>query len=129
MDSKLWAVGGDNDMKLIGLSLSFCIKDILNGKVNLDNVAGIFTSTMIKSDDDLIMVIDLYCDTYWANPLEDDIDTFARATEVVRELMSSGRIFQPRVMGLEAVNFANYGGHWVSRDSVNKYGITIGGSH
>ena len=51
---------------MIGLSLSFCVQDILNGKVLLDEVDYIIASTRCKDASDWQEVYNSYKRSYWA---------------------------------------------------------------
>ena len=48
--------------KLIGLSLSFCVRDIIKSGISIDDVECIIAGTNIKVDGDLDKVIELYRD-------------------------------------------------------------------
>jgi hypothetical protein len=76
---------------MIGISLSRCVRDILAGNMELDDVDMILTGTRIISEQDLEFVCDLYLKNYWGNNL--------RGVEVVHKLFASKRIYQPRVDG------------------------------
>lgn len=79
---------------MIGLSMSFCVKDILEGKVDLDEVEKIITGTKIKNEQDLEEVVKQYSEVYWrSNP--------PKAMEILAVLWGSGRIDQPRTRGEE----------------------------
>ena len=78
--------------KKLGKSLSFCIKDIISGKVNVEDVSAISTGTKIPDDNVLEEVIEQYRKSYW----RDDPDL---GEEICRKLFEEGRIFQPRLKG------------------------------
>jgi len=89
---------------LIGKSLSFCIKDIILGKIKEEDVTCIVAGTKVEwlSNNHLDM-IDQYAKAYWKdNPLE--------ARTVVCRLILQGKIIQPRMLGLNANNLKN--GWW-----------------
>lgn len=76
-------------MEYVGLSVSFCVRDIIGGT----NVP----------DGDWSRVISLYRESYWSmNPDEGE--------RICRLLVASGKIVQPRTLGKPAPNLVN--GHW-----------------
>lgn len=89
---------------LIGLSLSFCIQEILNGLVKEEQVAFIISGTSCKDDETLIKLCDGggtdeddtkkygkgYAHNYWAKNPE--------GKRIVLELHNSGRLVQPRLI-------------------------------
>jgi len=82
---------------MIGYSLSLCIVDILRDKVSLDDVTVISTGTKACDDEDWNLVLDSYSRTYWRkDPL--------RAREIANTLRDTGRITQPRCLGLQPVS-------------------------
>lgn len=87
-----------------GLSLSFCVSDICKGKVNLVDVKKIVAGTCARTEAEWNMLIDSYCESYWAG-----FEQQARAT--VKGLRETGRIEQPRLHGEEPHNIAD--GHWI----------------
>ena len=96
--------------KLIGLSVSLCIRDILRGKMWEDNVDIIIGSTCIKTKKSLEDVIKMYKNVYWsADPKEGE--------RIFRKLWEEGRVMQPRLMGGLVVAVDCSSCHW-SYDSV-----------
>jgi hypothetical protein len=100
-------------VKKIGLSLSFCVQDILRGKVKLEDVSKIIASTKVSRPQHSTLavwdeVLDRYAETYWAeNPDEGE--------RIARQLIEEGRVFQPR---LENGKHPYIGeGHWVESES------------
>ena len=89
---------------LIGFSLSNCIRDIIEGRVELDDVEYIITGTKIETDLQLEETFDCYTQHHWQhNP--------RKATMIFALLWRSGRIFQPRVLGGNAP--FTFAGHWM----------------
>lgn len=91
----------------IGLSLSFCVKDILQGKVDLKDVTKIYTSTHVTTPEDWKRLEELYCDVYWrANP--------TAALWILGYLRATGRIVQPKMEGRQAALYGPHeeGFHW-----------------
>jgi len=78
-------------MKLYGRSLSFCVQDILSGRVSLDDVQCIITSTKLESFDDFKICISQYLETYWVAYPENQV------RGVCYYLWFTGRIIQPRL--------------------------------
>ena len=73
---------------MIGTSLSFCIKGILEGKVALDQVDYIIARTKCRSEGDWESLIKSYSTSYW----EKDPD---KARKILQRLLSEGKIIQP----------------------------------
>ena len=84
---------------LIGLSLSYCISDIINGNVDKNDVAFIICGTRIVSEKDLNDVLDTYAKYDWyANP--------ELGKQIAGDFYIRGKLLQPRVYGFNppAVN-------------------------
>lgn len=98
---------------LIGLSLSYCIKDLINGRVDKNDVMFIVSGTRIMCKHDLDCVLANYAKYEWQENPEN-------AMSLARELYNRGMIIQPRVMGLNAPHVAD--GWWakVSREVENE---------
>lgn len=91
---------------LVGLSLSFCVTDILRGCIALEDVTKLVTGTQLRDEADWEKCLGEYCQTYWRDdPLE--------ALAIVRQLRESGRIEQPRLEN-EAHYPLIYAGNWVT---------------
>lgn len=80
----------------IGFSLGRCIRDIINGKVAIDDVAFIITATNIREKEQLAPVINDYMfrDEYLYGLNEDECQRIAS------ELWDSNKLLQPRRQGL-----------------------------
>jgi len=80
----------------IGFSLGRCIRDIVNGKVDLDDVAFIITATNIREKEQLAPVINDYMfrDDYLYGLDE------AECHRIADELWESNKLLQPRRQGL-----------------------------
>ena len=89
---------------MIGLSVSFCVSDICRGKVALEDVEKIVAGTKAESDEDWDAVIEMYRKVYWREFPDE-------AERIIRQLISEGKVDQPRCRGGEAHNIA--GGHWI----------------
>ena len=87
-----------------GMSLSFCVADMIEGKVLLSEVDRIVCGTKAMSDDAWERVIEDYSRVYWRkNP--------AKARELVRKMRSLGMLDQPRTRGEAPPDLSH--GHWV----------------
>lgn len=72
------------------MSLSGCVKDLINGKVSVDQVEKIVAGTSCRTPADWEMLITEYSKSYWrANP--------EKAKEFVLWLLVNGKIYQPRL--------------------------------
>ena len=96
--------------KLIGLSLSGCVRDILEGSVKIDDVAKIISATAFFTDDDWQEGLDTYCKTYWKK------FTLVRIIEVMADVRD--RIEQPRLQNDNHFpHLMRTGRRWVERES------------
>jgi len=86
--------------KLIGISLSQCVMDIMNGRVQLEDVAMVKTSTLLDSSESWERMIFTYRRYYWSA----DPD---KGEAIARELKASDRIDQPRLRGADAFHVAD----------------------
>ena len=50
---------------MIGLSLSFCVRDILDGKVAVEDVECIVAGTAAETDEDWECLVVGYAQSYW----------------------------------------------------------------
>lgn len=89
---------------MIGLSLSFCVRDIANGVVNIDDVEKIITGTKCATEDDWSFLTDEYNNSYWQDIKES-------AFEVLSYLRKDDKIYQPKLNGEIPPNISN--GIWV----------------
>lgn len=80
----------------IGFSLGRCIRDIVNGDVDLESVAFIIAATAIRDEETLNSVVEDYM---WRSGYLSGLDE-QRCKEVALELWNSARILQPRLQGL-----------------------------
>jgi hypothetical protein len=89
---------------LIGLSVSYCIADILAEKVSLDDVMFIVAGTRMQTYEQFIYMVSRYAKTYWR-------DNPGRGEVIARILWMDHRIVQHRdVEGVQNHNIAS--GHW-----------------
>lgn len=79
-------------MRLVGLSLSLCIQDIIEDKVRADYVDYIYTGTRAESPEDWDYVIEHYKQSYWRSDPE-------RAEKIARKFLADGCLIQPRMNG------------------------------
>jgi hypothetical protein len=88
----------------IGLSLSACIRDILEGKVNKDDVHSLVVGTRAKNLADFELVCELYSGLTWKE--------FPEATALAMEFWDAGMITQPRLQHDNAISWYVGRGHW-----------------
>ena len=80
----------------IGFSLGRCIRDIVNGDVNIDDVAFLITATYVKTEDQLDNVIYSYIhEPGYLLGLD-----YNQCKEVAHLLWDTNRILQPRAQGM-----------------------------
>jgi len=101
---------------LIGLSLSSCVRDILAGHVRLEQVEKIIAGTTAETDEDWDRLATAYARSFWSSDP-------TRAREIVRELVTSGRVEQPRLAGEACYSISQ--GYWVSRDPGTIDGVQL----
>ncbi len=92
-------------MKKVGLSLRFCVLDIVNGEVAEEDVETIITDTDAPDDESWGELMDLYAQVYWAKNKKECVD-------IANRLREAGKIIQPRTEGKGAPNIAS--GHWLT---------------
>lgn len=102
-------------MKRIGLSVSCCIRDIIEGRVKEEDVGRIIAGTVAEDEEAWIHLIAQYQVNYWSrNPQE--------AADVCHRLIKAGKITQPRLEGQEAPDISM--GHWLeARPRMNIYAL------
>jgi hypothetical protein len=98
-------------MKVIGLSMSFCVRDIIKGKVKIENVVFISAATKARTEADWESVFAAYKQWYWKeNPEEGE--------RIARQLISDGLIIQPRLENNNPVRY--HGEPWVEPSIYNE---------
>jgi len=90
-------------MKKVGLSISFCIADIIRGEVKEKDVEKIIASTAVVTNADWEGIISRYKKIYWSDDPE-------KGEAIFRRLLREGKIEQPRLQGKPAHSIAT--GHW-----------------
>lgn len=87
---------------MIGISLSMCVRDIIDNKISINFVLRIFTGTAFKTEDDWTDSNDIktYYSSYWS---KDPV----RAKEIVDELRKSNRIIQPRLDNIQELSISD----------------------
>lgn len=76
--------------KKIGLSLSFCVSEICEGSVRLEDVAKVITSTALTSSQEWDDAMQCYRDSYWRKYPD-------QGEAVAKELLATFRLEQPRL--------------------------------
>lgn len=91
----------------IGFSLSACVMDIYEGKVAIEDVFLIQSGT--KIEDTSIEYVSKIVQAYaWDGRMWGDNDA---TTKIMRDLLISGRVYQPRVVNHRPVPVA-FNEHW-----------------
>ena len=92
----------------IGLSLSFCISDILRGDVKEAEVEKIITSTSCKNDSEFAVVVDYYCRNYstWRKNQQE-------ASRLAWKFWTEGKIEQPRLTENKDSHPGINDGNWI----------------
>lgn len=81
----------------IGFSLGRCVRDIVKGTVNIDDVAFVIAATAIHDEPQLANVIEQYM--YRGDDYLEGLDE-AKCQEVALELWNTNKVLQPRRQGL-----------------------------
>ena len=103
---------------MIGLSVSFCVRDIVAGKMALEQVEKIVAGTACPDDEAWERVIKAYRDSYWRESPD-------QCEQILRQLLAEGKIYQP-ALDLENGRrplLATDDGiiHWVNAESEIKW--------
>jgi hypothetical protein len=93
---------------LIGLSLSFCIGDILEGKVKPDEIIAIISSTNFSSPEEAIKNYS----TYWNGYDEGEVKNILNTMWPL--------VFQPRKANATYRGHSISNGHWVDTKTSSK---------
>jgi len=94
-------------MRYIGLSLSFCVRDLLEGKIDERDVLVILTGTELKTQKDWNDMVDLYHSSHWR---EFSYDKIINILDVLKS-----RIIQPALNGQDRINLSKHlGNPWIS---------------
>ena len=93
-----------NYCKLLGLSLSFCVKDILSGRVSIDDVECIVSCTRFESAS---QAYDHYIVDYWSDYPSETVHA------VLNELWP--RVYQPRFNDERGHTIAH--GYWFNHEA------------
>lgn len=95
---------------MVGLSLSLCIKDCIEGRINPDDIQLIIAGTKCEKEADWHKVINSYGVTYWlANP--------HLGKGIAWQLVFAGKIIQPRLYGMDAPDLSIYS-RWMDCQSI-----------
>lgn len=95
-------------IKKIGFSLSFCVRDIIIGKIKESDVEKIIAGTSAKTATEWDVLIEQYQKVYWNNnPTEGEA--------VCRRLLKAGKIEQPLLKGKEVPDLSD-GRYWIDLD-------------
>ena len=91
-----------HDSQKIGLSVSFCCRDIAKNKAREEFVEKIIAGTMCDNREIFETVLEQYLETYWKDCPE--------AANIARRFWDKGLIDQPRTRGEDAPLLVR--GHW-----------------
>lgn len=91
-----------------GRSLSFCIKDILSGKVSYNEVGKIVTSTACKNDESWVKLLEQYQQSYWYDY------SMVECRAVLFGLLFANKIEQPRLIDGRMQALYRSDGHWAN---------------
>jgi len=86
----------------VGLSLSFCIRDIANGVIDEEEVDYIVTACYVDSTHPFIDVVRTYREGYWLDNPE--------CVRIAFRMYKRGQLLFPRVEERPVINISS--GHW-----------------
>src|SRR5215475_1810100 len=86
-------------MALIGLSLSFCVRDLALGVVAPEDVAFITSGTRCETAEHWDDVLKTYREVYWYKCPE-------QADAIARQLIAEGRVRQPKLEHVDPVRWS-----------------------
>jgi hypothetical protein len=95
--------------KMIGLSLSKCVQDIINGKQKLEEVIKIISRTRVRSAEEWDNLIRDYKKAAWGKSPD-------LAEKIVRQLIAEGKIEQPRLTSERCPMVDQV--HWVTSEDL-----------
>ncbi len=98
----LQACHDSQNSQKIGLSVSFCFRDIARGDVKEEDVKGIIAGTRCATREIFETVLEQYLESYWRD--------YPEAANIARRFWDKGLIDQPRVRGEDAPLLVR--GHW-----------------
>jgi hypothetical protein len=93
---------------LIGLSLSFCVGEMVRNNISEGDVQKIVTSTRAPDRDIFLDVCNKYAKSYWN-------DCAGKAIALAMSMYDNGKIEQPRCEGKPCHTICN--GHWADDES------------
>ncbi len=94
--------------QLIGLSLSYCVSDILTKQVELDNVLKIYTSCLWKSEQELEDLLKKYYEFHW---YQFELTEVRKVFNSLLPKIQMTQLFDPPC-------YPNiFRGHWVANES------------
>ena len=85
---------------MIGLSLSFCVRDIAEGNVCEGNVTKILCGTRARTPEQWEIIFEQYRQVYWRKQPEE-------SEAIARRLLESGKLEQPRLTMHKCANLGN----------------------
>lgn len=89
---------------LIGLSLSFCIGEMVRNHIRESDVAKIVSATCAYTREEFVEVCDQYAECYWKDFPEE-------AKSLALFMYDNGRVEQPRLYNGVCYSIAD--GHWI----------------
>jgi len=90
---------------IIGLSLSLCVRDILDGKYEINEIKTIITGTRGQDQDDWDSIMEVYGRTHWHQHAPE------KYRNVCMQLLLAGKIDQPRTRNEAPPERIH--GHWL----------------
>lgn len=103
-----------SERHLIGFSLSFCLRDIAEGRVNVDEVLFIQTSCSPETPADVEDILTQYGDTYWRRNVvkaKEAFDVLYNDPDLCRIGWATSR-YSTMNRGIVPIGW----GHWLSTD-------------
>lgn len=95
----------------VGLSLSFCVQDLMRGDEYITDVAFIYSGTRARNQKEWDEVLDIYSETYWSdNPVQ--------GRKMAQWFIERGEVIQPKLEG----KYLSHGKlNWIDVHEFNEY--------
>lgn len=110
----------------IGFSLSLCVNDIMNGKVDINDVLVIITRTKIHGPDEMHKIMQAYFydgridrenPNFRTQSIEERrefmYETVQIAADIAAQLYNTGKLHQPRLFGITPQTVFNQNETWM----------------
>ena len=110
---------------LIGLSLSFCIEDLVRRRFDYWQVSKIVAGTDASNDQEWTELLEMYKKDHWSKWYPKDVTEWPRLTDralkIANRFWAEGKLEQPRLISGKAPSWHGYKDRWVKSESEIKW--------